>query len=172
MRILLQVALVVALGLFSTSTTNAGALDNQLRSVMPSSDYSLLLTSKYRRFVSESPIDGFVQILGASQGDDVVVRQVLSAQPSSVDVKTAKSLVKRVKVPGGATGSRMSPNINVYVLFYNQEKASRLALLYAVPGDSFGHVVGAKNFFVEIVEYQVDPKANTSPKQPAAAAKN
>jgi hypothetical protein len=161
---------LAACGLAPCLTAKGGKLDDGLRRVMPASEYSLIVGSKYRRFFTESPIDGYVKFVGAVSGNNVVVRDVVSAEPGSIDTKTAKALAHRANLSGTATGSRVSSSVDVYVIFYNQNKTDRVALVFAVPGDGFGHVQQtSREYFIEIVEYHVGSKTNDSNKATPSA---
>jgi len=137
---------------------------------MSSSEYQIILTSSYRRFFTGSPVDGYVKFLGAASGDSLIVRDVVESKPSTVDLKTARVLAARAKINVAATGSRLAPPVDIYVVFYNQNKADRVALIFAVPGEGFGHIQQtAGNFYIDIVEYHVGSQSNDS-KKPAPAA--
>ncbi len=165
---------VFTLGLLSCATVRASALDDQFHRAMPASEYALITSSVYKSFVRNSPIDGYVKMLGAVSGDNVIIREVLESQPGSVDIKTAKSLASRAKL-NGQTGSRISPPVDVFrSILYNQEKADKVALVFASFGASASHADQSyKNCYIEIVKYQVDPKNKPAAKaEPAAASKS
>lgn len=162
------VALVFSL---ACTTARAGKLDDDLRKLMPGPEYSIILESKYRRFFTESPVNGFVKMLGAVSGNGIVIREVLTAAPATVDTKTAKVLADRVRLNASSSGSRVSPSIDVYVAFYNQDKPDKVALVFAAPtnGSSNIQAKGDKTYFLEIVEYHTGNRA-TDASKPAPAA--
>jgi hypothetical protein len=164
--------IAIVLATFSLApclTAKGGTLDDNLRRAMPGSEYASIVSSKYGTFFRKFPIAGFAKFRGTASGDNIVIRDTIEVQPSSVDIKTARSLASRAKLPAITTGTMVKPSVDVYVVFYNQDKPDKLALVFAVQGNSTGNIIGPANPFIAIIEYHVDSQSNDSKKATPSA---
>jgi len=141
-----------------------GPLDDDLRRSMSAAEHTLILRSKYRPLFRDKPIDGYVKFVGAFAGDRFVVSQVAEARPAAVNVTAAKLIASRTNLNLGSTGSRVSRQAEVYVVFYNQDKPDKLAMLFAIPAASVAGLPAAPLYYLEVIEYHVDPKTTDSKK--------
>jgi hypothetical protein len=167
--------IAIVLVIFSLApclTAMGGTLDDNLRRSMPGSEYTAIISSKYGGYFRKFPISGYVKFRGAVSGDSIVIRDTIEAQPSSVDIKTASSLASRAKLSAVSTGTMIRPSVDVYVVLYKQDKPDKLALIFAVQGDSTGNIVGSAQPFIAIVEYHVaSPSEDAKKATPSATPK-
>ena len=133
-------------------------LNADLERSMSGMEVKFILGSKYRHLVRESPIDGYVKFQCSIGNDALVIRSVMESRPSSVDIKTARSLVARAKIPSGSTGSRLASQAQVYIIFYNQDKPDKVALIFATADATAVSAGAMPRYSLEAVEYHVDPK--------------
>jgi len=152
--------IVASLGVAFAARAQSPRQDNELRRLMPAVEYTLIATSEYRDFIRNNPISGFARMRGTvNRGDKVTIREFVDLQPSGVDAQLAMIMAQQARVNALHTGSAMPPSVDVYVVFYNQDKPDKLALVFAIQGTSVHHVERSINrIFITLVQYQIAPK--------------
>ena len=127
---------------------------------MPPVEYALIASSDYRRFIRDNPIHSFAKMSGTVNGGNrVTIREFLDLQPGNADAQLAMIMAQQARVSCTPTGSALPPMVDVYVVFYEQDKLDKLALVFAVQKPSVHHIErSVNNCFITLLKYRIAPK--------------
>ncbi len=82
--------------------------------------------------VADRPYAGFVILRGVVNWDnEVKANRVRMAYPDESRVELARRFSSEIKLPLSMAGSRVKPNAEVYVVFYDNDDGSHTALVFA-----------------------------------------